>query len=1012
VSRDQIVLVGVSTHNLKSVDVAIPKGKLVVAAGVSGSGKSSLIIDTLFEHSKSLYLGALSSNALDVGDGDYQFDRITGTQPPVALRQRDGGYSNPRSTVGTLTGLDGLYRLLFGAGSRPVCPVCLGETAPDLRCEECGVIAEPHSAKHFSPNRKEGKCLQCDGVGELVGFSLDKIVPDRTKTLTEIWDGADPGTFAVPNMRKAFEAMAEDIGLDLATSFDALSDVELDSVLHGSDTVYTIKVRKVTNTYRFEGILGFLERAYKNASSAARRDAFKNYLAKETCPACEGGRLRPESLKARVGGHTFHEFQREELSASTERLRRVVAAGAAPEHVRELAAAIVKHSHNIEEVGLGHLQLQRPVVTLSGGELQRLLLAQHLASDLTGVMYVLDEPTAGLHESDTGKILTSLRRLRDLGNTVIVIEHDETVIQAADWVIELGPGAGSRGGEVVFGGPVADLLQAENSPTRTALESKPADRSRADLAEASWLEVHHISRNNVSDQSVRLPLNGLTCVTGVSGAGKSSLVGDVYDVLSRVGSKGTAPNRTVVGAEELNDVLYIEQRPIGRSSRSTLATYIGISDHVRDLFAASSDATALGLGRGEFSANVAGGRCEACKGLGLAEIEMTLFKSEYVICPECDGQRFQEPVLAVEIDGRNIFDVLSMTVEDALAWFTENDSPKVAKALAVLNEFGLGYLQLGCSTTTLSGGEAQRLNLASELLKQRRSGTLFIFNEPTRGLHAADIGHLLQLFERLIATGNTILAIEHNVKVIALADWVIDVGPGAGRDGGHVIHCGTPEALANNPTSSTGRYVRALRDGGADDAKPDTSPATADAPTSTLDGGPPADVGGLAGLLPLTISVVTGMVTGQVDGQVPYGIAIGSLNLLSEELNTIGFVVKSRSTSWAAIARAGRLCVNLLAEDQHGLVETFSRSKPTGRFDSVPWEPSSFGSPRIAGTYGTIDCALAATYQLADHVLVLASIEGVDIHSENGRPLLRTGDGGNTAAHCGWADHSRDPEVA
>jgi excinuclease ABC subunit A len=1009
-SLDRIRLEGVTTHNLRSVDVSFPKGQLVVAAGVSGSGKSSLVIDTLFEHSKTLYLGALSSKSLDMGDGDYQFDRIAGTQPPVALRQRDGGSSNPRSTVGTLTGLDGLYRLLFGAGSRPVCPACLGPTGADLFCDDCGCFAEPHTAKHFSPNRKEGKCLACDGIGELVGFSLDKIIPDRSKTLTEIWDGADSGTFAVPNMRKAFEAMAADTGLDLDLPFEKLNPEQTERVLHGSDTVYTLKIRKVTNDFRFEGILGFLERAYKNASTAARKNAFANYLGREICSACDGGRLRPESLRATVAGHTFHDFQSDELAHSITRLRDALTSGDLPPQVRELASAIVKQSANIDDVGLGHLQLRRPVTTLSGGELQRLLLAQHLASDLTGVMYVLDEPTAGLHEADTGKILTSLRRLRDLGNTVIVIEHDESVIRAADWIVELGPGAGSRGGEIVFEGRFNDLLNCTGSPTATAMLSTGPARARTDLTGAQWLRVRGITRNNVVDVTADLPLGGLTCISGVSGAGKSSLVAGIHDAVSRAiaqRSAGAAADSDCVdGADGLDDVIHVEQRPIGRSSRSTLATYIGISDHVRDAFAAGADAAERGLGRAEFSPNVAGGRCESCKGLGLAEIEMTLFKSEFIVCPECDGRRFQEHVLEVRLDGKNIYDVLSMTVEDAIDWFDATSYPKVAQALGVLNEFGLGYLQLGCSTTTLSGGEAQRLNLAGELLKQRRSRTLFIFDEPTRGLHAADIRHLLALFERLISTGNTIVVIEHNVKVIALADWVIDLGPGAGRDGGRLIHSGTPEDLAANPASVTGQFVRRLHDGpGA--ITPAPAPAESAQPSA------PPDLGVIGDLLPRAVTVVAGTAqqSGQ-DGPTPYGLVIGSLTVVSDELALIGFLVRSRSTSWIAIADTGRFCVNILGEDQKDLSDAFSQGRPDGRFDTLSWTPSAHGCPRLSGAVGTIDCTVKSSYQIGDHQFVLATVVNADIDAgTERRPLLRTARDDSTLDEHGWRRFARETEA-
>ncbi|MFJ7769629.1 flavin reductase [Streptomyces sp. NPDC097107] len=998
VRHDSIVLEGVTTHNLKSVDVALPKGRFVVAAGVSGSGKSSLIIDTLFEHAKSIYLGALSAKSLDLGDGDYQFDRISGIQPPVALRQRDGGYSNPRSTVGTLTGIDGLYRMLFGAGSRPVCPACFGPTGADLLCPDCGVYAEPHTAQHFSPNRSEGRCLHCDGVGELVGFSLDRVVPDPSRTLRQIWDGADPGTFAVPNCRKVFEAMAEDTGIPLDRPFSRLTDEQRERVLHGSDTVYSVKLSKVTNDFRFEGILGFLERAYRNASSPARREAFTHYLVRDACPVCDGGRLRPESLRATVDGRTFPEFQRDELTASVERLRDALAGGRLPGRVRELAREIVKRCDDIAQVGLGHLQLRRTVVTLSGGELQRLLLAQHLASDLTGVCYVLDEPTAGLHEAETDDILASLRRLRDLGNTVIAIEHDESVIAAADWVVELGPGAGSRGGEVVFEGPVAELLEHPDSPTAKALHSPPTAREAARGGDGEWLEVRSLSRNNVEEQAVRLPLRGLTCVTGVSGAGKSSLVAALHEkVRAALRDHGAAGD--IEGIKHLDDVTYVEKRPIGRSSRSTLATYIGIGDHIRDAFAGSPDAIERNLGRTEFSTNVAGGRCEACKGLGLAEVDTTLFRSEHVVCAECDGRRFQGHVLEVRLDGRNIHDVLSTTVEDALPWFARLGYTKVVKALRVLDEFGLGYLPLGSSTTTLSGGEAQRLNLAGELNKSRRGGTLFVFDEPTRGLHPADTRHLLALFDRLVSSGNTVVAIEHNLRVVAVADWVVDVGPGAGRAGGEVVHCGTPQDLLDCEASTTARYLRRTLAGPTAatvrDAAPGAGPRRA-APAAGADAALPA-----TDVLPHSVAVVTGCAGDTAEGPaVPRGLTVASLTAVSQDPGLVAFLVKATSSSWTGIAPRAHFLVNILSDEQADLARVFARTRPDLRFDDVAWAATAEGCPRIEGAFGFVECRTAASYRMNDHLLVLGEV----LHTETDpdrRPLLRDGLGGS--GDYGWA---------
>ncbi|EPH06184.1 excinuclease ABC subunit A [Propionibacterium sp. oral taxon 192 str. F0372] len=809
---ESIVLEGVSTHNLKAVRVAIPKGKLVVAAGVSGSGKSSLIVDTLFEYSKSLYLGALSSKAIDLGDGDYQADRISGVQPPVALRQRDGGYSNPRSTVGTFTGIDGLLRLMFGAGAWPVCPVCLRVTDADLLCEDCGCFAEPLSPQHFSPNRREGKCLECDGMGKMIQFSMDRIIPDRSRTLNDIWDAAPSGTFAVPNIRKAFEAMAADEGIPLNSPFENLTEKQRELVLHGSPKVYTIKVRKVTNDVRFEGILDFLDRAYRGASTARRREVLAQLLEEEVCPSCGGAKLRQESLQATLAGRSITDFQNRELVDVCADLEQLIIGDDLPVQVRDVAEAIRKQLTNICQVGLGHLQLNRTVITLSSGELQRLLLAQHLASDLTGVMYILDEPTAGLHDSETAQIIQSLRRLRDLGNTVIVIEHDEAIIRAADWIIELGPGAGVKGGEIVFEGIYADLLDCPTSVTRAALMADPIERRRINVDRGDWLEIHKICKNNVHNASVQIPLRALTCVSGVSGAGKSSLVSAIHDRLTVIAPTGSDESPTVVGGVNIEDVMYVQKRALGRSSRSSLATYIGVSEQIRDAFAAAPQAIEAGLSQAQFSTNVPGGRCEACKGLGLMEVDFSLFRSETVLCPECGGQRFQEQVLGISLDGLNIHDVLSLNLSDAHEWFRFRGQKKTAEILEVLLEFGLGYLQLGTATSTLSGGEAQRLNLARELLKQRRSGTLFIFDEPSRGLHPADIRHLLALFERLISTGNTVLAIEHNIRVIEVCDWVIDMGPGAGRSGGKVLQCSRPDSLLMNQNNKTGSFLRSSKD--------------------------------------------------------------------------------------------------------------------------------------------------------------------------------------------------------
>lgn len=807
---EHIHLEGVSTHNLKNLSVRIPKGKLVLVTGVSGSGKSSLIIDTLFNYSKNLYLGALSSRSFDMGEGDFQVERITGTQPPVALKQSVDRWANPRSTIGTLSGLDGLSRLLFARGARPVCPACSGAVDRQLRCGACGCIAEPLQPQHFSPNRKEGKCLKCNGLGRLASFSVDRIIPDPSRSLAWIWDNAEPGTFSFPSLRTAFECMCADEGIPLDMPYAKLNAAQRDLVLRGSPKAYRIKVRKVTNDVVFEGILGYLERQQRATTSAARRQALERYIGEERCSACNGGRLRKESLAVTLGDLRFDELERLAISELVVRLRDLNKRGCLPAQVQDVAGAMMNQCKNVEDVGLGYLSLDRVAGTLSGGELQRLLLAQHVASDLTGVMYILDEPTIGLHELDTVKLLATLRRLRDLGNTVIVIEHDETLIQAADWLIEIGPGAGSRGGELVFEGSFDAMMKCAGSTTAAFMRNRSRLLTFTPRLE-KWLTMSNLARNNLKVNEVAFPLNALSCVTGVSGSGKSSLVGCLHDEALRVFALPPAKRKagaSIRGLGDLDEVIYVEQKPIGRSSRSLIVTYLDISDRIRDLFAALPEAAKRKLDRAQFSTNVPGGRCEACKGQGWVEVDMSIFQSEYVRCEECDGKRFQDAVLEVRLNGKSIHDVLSMTVEEGLAFFAPEQDPLVVQALAYLRDFGLGYLVLGCSTVALSGGEAQRLNLAAELLRQKRKNTLFLFDEPTRGLHFSDIRHLMSLFNQLLVAGHTVIAIEHNLDVIAGAHHVVDLGPDGGDRGGRVVFSGPVEGLIKSAHSHTGRYLK------------------------------------------------------------------------------------------------------------------------------------------------------------------------------------------------------------
>ncbi|NHZ94188.1 excinuclease ABC subunit UvrA [Massilia sp. CCM 8734] len=825
-AKDTIRLDGVRTHNLKGVSLRIPKNQLVVVTGVSGSGKSSLIFDTLYKYAKALYLGALGSANMDAGESDYQVEQIGGVQAPVALEQSTRRLSNPRSTVGTLLGIERSLRVLFARCGAPACPACLGPVDARLQCGACGCIAEPLTPSHFSANRKEGMCLECNGMGRVTAFSEEKVVPDRARSLTWIWDNAVGGTYSIPNVRKVFEAMCADKGIALDVPYDSLSEAQRAMVLHGCDDTYFVSVGKVSNNMRFDGILGYLDKQYRNTSSATRRVALESYLGESHCTACGGARLRPESLAVRIAGYTIAELQQVSARQLGETLQALAGSLALSPAAAEVLRLCLTQCRNLSDVGLPYLTLARKVTSLSDGELQRILLAQHVASDLSGVMYILDEPSIGLHERDTRKLLSVLTQLRDMGNSVIVIEHDETIIRAADWLIEIGPGAGQDGGQVVFEGSFADMRASAASLTARCLAQPLGQRPRRDLSGAPWFTVAPSNRNNLKAASASFPFNALTCVTGVSGAGKSSLVRSVYEQAVRAMDAAPAgeskPSKAARGARgaartagRFDSVVNVEQKPIGRSTRSTIATYIGISDDIRDLFAAHPQAAAADLGRAHFSTNVAGGRCETCKGQGEVEVDMHFLKSDYVECPECNGMQFHEDVLAIRWEGKNIHELLALSANEALGFFAGHDQPqceRIGKALGLLKQFGIAYLTLGQSTTSLSGGEAQRINLVAELAAKKAGHTLYIFDEPTRGLHMADLAHLTRMVDSLLAQGHTVLMIEHNMDMIWLADHVIDVGPEGGEQGGNVLYSGSIDGLLECAASYTGRYLAQYRD--------------------------------------------------------------------------------------------------------------------------------------------------------------------------------------------------------
>jgi excinuclease ABC subunit A len=796
-SHQYIEMCGVNTHNLKNISVNIPKQKFVVISGVSGSGKSSLVMDTLFSHSKSIYLEALSNSMMASGTMDYQVDSIHGAQPPVALGQMRNRFKNPRSTVGTISGIDGYLRILFSKATNPVCPVCFQATDSELFCHECGIFADPLNPTSFSFNHNDGMCMACSGMGKEMSFSQEMIVPDKSKSLIWIWDNAVKGTFSIPNVRQAFEKVCKLEGIPLDCPFADLTEEQVDIVFNGSEHDVHIQLGKVANLVKFEGIIGYMSRQYKNTSSASRQKALEHYIGETTCPDCKGGRLRKESQAVKLNGWTYQDAQSSTIFQLNEFLDSLKLSAAKNEILRDTIRGLKTRTQTICKVGMDYLSLGRISSTLSGGELQRILLAQHIGSDLSGVMYIFDEPTVGLHERDSGSLIEILKNLRDAGNSVIVIEHNETVIKQADWIVEIGPGAGKKGGCVTATGKVSDIIDNSDSITGRYLETRERIRQVLECETTKKISFSGIKKHNLENVSVSIPLQRLVAVTGVSGAGKSTLVSELKQLFES-DLKGNGFDR----------VVYVEQKPIGRSKRSNTATYLGIAKKIRNLFASQDAAIERGFGKSFFSANVAGGRCESCKGQGYVEIDMYFMKNALAVCDDCKGRRFSEDILAVTVDGKSINDVFEMSVEEAMDMFDEKEHPNVFRVLSLLNTFGLSYITLGQPTSTLSGGEAQRLNLAVELMRKTQNHALYIFDEPTTGLHFDDIRHLMRSFEDLINAGNSVLLVEHDMDVISQCDYVVDVGPEGGKSGGRILYQGPPNGLVNEKDSHTGRFLQ------------------------------------------------------------------------------------------------------------------------------------------------------------------------------------------------------------
>ena len=936
--NDTIRIQGARENNLKNIDLTIPRDKLVVFTGLSGSGKSSLAFDTIYAEGQRRYVESLSSYARQfLGQMDKpDVDSIDGLSPAISIDQKTTS-KNPRSTVGTVTEIYDYLRLLWARVGIPHCPKCgkeirrqtidqivdrietLGvgtrfivlspivrgkkgehvkvfedarksgfarvrvdgilydlneqitceknkkhnielvvdrlviregqrrrltdsiETAcshsgglvvidlPDTKeeltfsqnyaCEDCGISLSELEPRMFSFNNPAGACPACTGLGFQLVADEDLVIPDKSKSIFEGaiqasgWSSARTDSV----FRMYFEALAQKYHFSLTAPVSTLSRAAMDVILYGT------KGEKLRMTYNrgtgmgvleqpFEGILNNISRRFKETQSDAARKELEECMATAPCPQCHGERLSEIARAVTVGGIGIMEFCRMSVGQELKFMEELKLEGnmalVAEQIVREIKARL----HFLKDVGLQYLTLSRAAGTLSGGESQRIRLATQIGSSLMGVLYILDEPSIGLHQRDNDKLLLTLQRLRDLGNTLIVVEHDEDTMRAADYIVDVGPGAGSHGGEIVASGTMEDIIREPRSITGqylSGVKKIPVPSARR-AGNGQQLSICGATENNLKDIDVQIPLGTLSCVTGVSGSGKSSLVDEVLNktLLCKLNHARTRPGtcRCINGLEHLDKVIDIDQSPIGRTPRSNPATYTGVFNDIRDLFASTNDAKIRGYGPGRFSFNVKGGRCEACNGDGLVKIEMHFLADVYVPCEVCRGQRYNRETLEVLYKGKNISQVLDMTAEEAVDFF--ENLPKIRRKISTLVEVGLGYVKLGQSSTTLSGGEAQRVKLATELSRVSTGRTIYVLDEPTTGLHAADVHKLIEVLQKLVDAGNTVLVIEHNLDVIKTADYIIDLGPEGGDEGGYVVAVGTPEQVTQHPNSYTGQYLK------------------------------------------------------------------------------------------------------------------------------------------------------------------------------------------------------------
>ncbi len=939
----KLIVKGARAHNLKNVSVELPRDKLVVFTGLSGSGKSSLAFDTIYAEGQRRYVESLSSYARQfLGQMEKpDVDTIEGLSPAISIDQKTTS-KNPRSTVGTVTEIYDYLRLLYARIGIPHCPVCgreirqqtvdeivdrvlalpegsriqllapivrgrkgqyqkefeqarksgyarvrvdgilydlmerieldknkkhtieivvdrlvvradirsrladSVETATNLSggiltvnvvdgedivfsrnyaCPEHGISVEEMSPRMFSFNNPFGACPKCSGLGVFMSLDPDRVIADRSLSIraggiqASGWGYKAGGTIA----QMYYEGLAAHYGFSLDTPVGELPDEVMRVLMYGTGDEkipmqYTREYGSGTHYAAFEGIINNLERRYRETTSEWSRSEIEGYMSQVPCPDCHGNRLKPESLAVTVGGKNIIEL----CDMTVRDLADFLDAMPLTEREHMIGDRILKEIRErlgfLNSVGLSYLTLGRGAATLSGGESQRIRLATQIGSYLMGVLYVLDEPSIGLHQRDNDRLLDTLRHLRDLGNTLIVVEHDEDTMRAADWIVDVGPGAGIHGGNILYSGPADGILNCAESLTGQYLSGRrripiPATRRAGD---GRALTVRGAAENNLKHIDVSFPLGCFNCVTGVSGSGKSSLVNSIlYGRLARDLNRAhirPGAHDAIEGMEHLDKVISIDQSPIGRSPRSNPATYTGVFDDIRTLYASTADAKMRGYTAGRFSFNVKGGRCEACQGDGILKIEMNFLPDIFVPCEVCGGKRYNRETLEVKYKGKSIAEVLDMTVEEGVAFFSA--IPKIAKKLQTLYDVGLGYIKIGQPATTLSGGEAQRVKLATELARRATGRTVYILDEPTTGLHAADVERLIAVLQRLVDGGNTVIVIEHNLDIIKVADHIVDLGPEGGDGGGTLVAAGTPEQIADCAASYTGQYLKRVLDEG------------------------------------------------------------------------------------------------------------------------------------------------------------------------------------------------------